>query len=138
MNAVAAFRPGCCCTYRWAGRVSAALIFFAWVAFVILEPMPLVREGVPLATQAALLAVIFGGYAISLRHERAGAVVSLLGVAAFFVATRVELQVATQPAFGLFALPPVLFLISQRLAEHESHAAVEPPAEGPPAPPAAE
>lgn len=128
MNTTSVTRPDWGIAFRFLGRAAAAVVFAAWVALVLWEPLPLAGVPLSLVTQAALLALIFGGYALSVRHELGGALVSLAGVAAFFAATYLQLEVQAGLAFALFGLPPVLFLTSWQLVRHGSHRPTPPPA----------
>ena len=122
MNATHAFRANCCCTYRWLARTSAAILFVTWLAAVAFEGRPPHGVTMPLGVQLGILAAVFGGYAISIRHEVLGAIVSLVGVVAFAVSCVVLMSVAPTFGFAWFALPPVLFLVAWELARKEKRA----------------
>lgn len=123
MSAISTYRANCCCTYRWLARTSAIVLAATWLAAVVWEGTPDNGMALPLYVQLGLLAVIFGGYAISFRRERLGAVLSLAGIVAFAVASLLTLQVLPTLPFVMFALPPVLFLVAWEL--EKKHAVVE-------------
>ena len=107
------------------------MLFAMWLVLVAVEGLPVRHFPVGLSAQLAVLAVVFAGYAISVRHELAGALLSLAGVAAFYAVTYVNLENTVGLAFAWFAAPPVLWLWSWRLARRE-HVAPQAPTDTPP------
>ncbi len=105
---------------RWAGRTLTVLLFGTWMAFAV-------GEGVPEAPhlwlgvigQIVALAIVFGGYALAWRRERAGGLVSLAALGAFYAINWADVGVLPGPTFLLFAVPSVLFLAAGWLARWE-------------------
>jgi CHASE2 domain-containing sensor protein len=93
-----------------------AVLFASWAGFVVAEAFR--SDFQPAAAtyvQAAILAVVFGGYVIGWRRAVLGGVMSLVGTAAFFVVSlyggTAAQAVAESPAM-LFAVPGFLYLVS--------------------------
>ena len=104
---------------RGVGRVSAAILFCAWLALFISELVQrkVVNPSGDEFVQLAMLAVVFAGYAIGWRHELVGGLLAVLGTIAFLVAVyTLNLPlVAGIGAVTLFALPGVLYLLTWNL-----------------------
>lgn len=102
---------------RWAARTCGLILFAGWALFLAAE---MVRPGfqTPLRTmaQAAALGIVFASYALGWKHELAGGLINLAGVALYFVVNVLDTQVLPAPAAAWFAVPGLLFL----LARHES------------------
>ena len=119
MSAIQAYRANCCCTYRWLARASAAILAVTWLLAVLWEGIPDHGVNLPLAVQTGIIAVVFGGYALGLRYELAGAIVSLVGVFGFFAANKLLLGAFPTLGFAWFALPAVLLIVSWELQNKE-------------------
>ena len=104
-------RPGMM-ILRWAARLTGSALFLLVLASTIGEggpPDPL-QQPPAVAVQFLLLAVMTLGLVVALRWEFAGAMATLLGLAAFNA-----VEVASSPglaggAFPLFAVPALLYL----------------------------
>ena len=99
--------------YRWAGRITGAVLFAVWLAYFVAEttrPLFTLRMATMTWIQGALLAVVFAGYAAGWRWERLGAIMILVGTAVFFALHAVAMQ--GLPSFSVvwFATPGVLYL----------------------------
>ena len=98
---------------RWAARTCGVILFAGWAVLLAAE---MVRPGfhAPLRTiaQAITLAVVFAGYAWGWKHERVGGLMTLAGVALFFVVNLWDTQVLPSPAAAWFAVPGVLYLLA--------------------------
>jgi hypothetical protein len=107
--------------FRWAGRIGGILLFAMWLTFAIGEGVPNILKAPPgVLGQFAAVVVIFAGFATGWRHELAGGLASLAGLAAFYAINLVDTGVLPGPAFLLFAFPSVLLLASWR-QHHGGH-----------------
>jgi hypothetical protein len=99
--------------FRWAGRITGAVLFAVWLAYFIAEtarPVFSPRMGTMTLVQGAILAVVFAGYAAGWRWERLGALLVIIGMAAFYVLHVVTMQ--SLPALSVlwFVVPGIFYL----------------------------
>jgi hypothetical protein len=101
--------------FRGMGRASAIVLFVTWLGLLVAELTRDVSRN-PAADaffQAAVLAVVFAGYAIGWRHEFFGGLIAILGTVAFFVVDAFTLpMVGGLGAAALFAVPGVFYLLA--------------------------
>jgi hypothetical protein len=101
---------------RWTGRAAGALLFVAWLAYFVVEitrPSIPPTFALPTSAQGIALAVVFGGYALGWRHERAGAIVVLGATAAYIAIVVAATWSVPSPAILWFAAPGVLYLLAR-------------------------
>jgi hypothetical protein len=107
---------------RWLARASALTLLLIWASLVAAEA---ITRGLPshvaIVSQAVPLAVVFGGYAIGWRHELFGGAFVLLGMAAFFAATRFTSGWWPPAEAVWFAAPGILYLLTA-LCDHRRRA----------------
>jgi hypothetical protein len=96
--------------------VAGAVLFACWAGFVVAEAFrPDFKPAAATYLQAAMLAVVFCGYAVGWRHALLGGVMSLVGTAFFFVASLyggTTAQVVAESPAMLFAVPGFMYLLS--------------------------
>lgn len=99
-----------------AAGVAGFVLFVSWAGFVVAEAFR--ADFQPAAAtylQAAMLAVVFCGYAVGWQHALLGAAMSLVGTALFFVASLhggTTAQVIAESPALLFAVPGIIYLLS--------------------------
>jgi hypothetical protein len=105
---------------RWTGRTLTVLLFGTWTAFAVGEGLPKAPHlWLGVIGQIVALAIMFAGYALAWRHERAGGLVSLAALGAFYAINLADVGVLPGPTFLLFAVPSVLFLAAGLFARWE-------------------
>ena len=96
---------------RWAARISAGLLIGFIAMFAIGEGLPNpLGQPIAVSLEFVAFAVILAGLVLSLWKGWHGAVVTMIGLAAFCA---VELAVDASlpgPAFALFAVPAALYV----------------------------
>jgi len=102
--------------YRWLACASGALLFIAWLGFVIFEAISNWPPSRDAMYQAVGFAIVFAGYALGWRFELAGGLLAILGTAAVFAACAFT-GLLPQLSVAWFAAPGVLYL----LAWHYDH-----------------
>ncbi|MCC6492703.1 MAG: hypothetical protein IT424_06760 [Pirellulales bacterium] len=99
--------------FRWFARVCGIILFAGWAAFLVAELFrPGFQTPLPTMGQAAALAVVFGGYALGWKHQLAGGLVVLIGLAVYFVVNLLDTQVFPGASAAWFAAPGVLYLLA--------------------------
>lgn len=109
--------------FRWIARMAGAIVFASWLVLFVDE---LIRTGPPPARtggQAAALAVVFAGYFLTWRHELAGAVVTIVGTAAFVAVYVFDFEEMPVLAVAWFAVPGVLSLLAWQFNRHRGTSA---------------
>ena len=105
---------------RWAARLTGAVLLLLVLAIAVGHggpPNPF-RQPLPAAIELWLMLVMTLGLVAAWRWELAGALATLVALAAF---NAVELSVNGKHAggaFPLFAIPPVLYLLHATLRRH--------------------
>ncbi|HVT26479.1 MAG TPA: hypothetical protein VHE81_00530 [Lacipirellulaceae bacterium] len=105
---------------RYCGRASGLIIVVSWLALVLAETL---RSGMPVLSnyyQAAMLAIVFIGYAVGWRHEVLGGALAIVGTIGFLT-LYIAMFEALPPTGALcFAIPGVLYLIAHLLDKRPS------------------
>ena len=103
--------------------VAGAVLFASWAGFVVAEAFrPDFKPALATYLQAAMLAVVFCGYAVGWRRALLGGVMSLVGTALFFVASLnggTTTQVIAESPAMLFAVPGFMYLLSAHYAARQ-------------------
>jgi hypothetical protein len=97
---------------RWFARASSIVLFVAWILLLAQELMRDNRVTIHEVIQAAVLTLIFLGYAVAWRKELAGALIALLGIALYFVVCQVEFGELPGLAAAWFAFPSALYFLA--------------------------
>ncbi len=101
--------------FRYCGRASGLLIVVAWLALVITD---VVRQGMPVLSnyyQAAMLAIVFVGYAVGWYHEMLGGALTIVGTIGFVALYTVMFGVVPPAGALCFAIPGVCYIIAHTL-----------------------
>lgn len=104
--------------FRGIGRASAIVLFVSWLTFVVAESFSEVTKtpSWDIYLQAAVLSVIFAGYAVGWRHEAVGGLIAILGTVAFFIVDAFTTKAgAAIDAVALFAVPGVFYVLAWML-----------------------
>jgi hypothetical protein len=88
-----------------------------WISLLAQELMRDTRVTTDEAIQAAVLALIFVGYAVGWRNELAGALVALFGTIVFFTVCTVTYGQLPNLAVAWFALPSMLYVFGKVYAK---------------------
>ena len=109
--------------FRWCGRVSGAVLYFAWLSLAIAE---LARTefrtlSADSAFQAAALAVVFSGYAVGWREELLGGLFAILGTAAYFLVVVLTADIRPSMEAAWFAAPGVFYLLAWQNSHRHTH-----------------
>jgi hypothetical protein len=101
--------------FRYCGRASGLIIVVGWLVLVITD---VARLGLPVLSnyyQAAMLAIVFIGYAVGWHYELLGGALTIVGTVGF-VALYIAMFGVLPPAGVLcFAIPGVCYLIAHTL-----------------------
>jgi hypothetical protein len=98
--------------FRTCGRIGGVIVMVTWAALVVDEAL---RHGVPTGSeyiQAAMMLVVFAGYAVGWWKEIFGGVLALAGTAALYAFCLQTSGVAPPPQGLLLAVPGVFYLLA--------------------------
>jgi hypothetical protein len=109
--------------FRFCGRTGGVVILAIWLIMVVVD---LFLTGAPVIEnyyQAALLGIVFIGYAAGWRDGLVGGALAIVGTAAFSVLDRVRCGGDPAPGVEWFAAPGACYLLAHYLDKHRNHIA---------------
>ena len=102
----ARFLPSIAIAVKWVARITSLLLLILGAMFVIGEGPP------PLSVQSAAFGVVLAGLLLGLLGDGAGAVVTLAGLASFYILDYWASGRWPSGAFPLFCVPAGLLLVN--------------------------